>query len=62
MGKIAGLRVNLDEVERALNSLGEEFAVVAKGEGLLLYHLPNADEKSAQRMGAQAAFGSFHFA
>ena len=31
-------------MERALNSLGEEFAVVAKGEGLLLYHLPNADE------------------
>lgn len=40
MGKIAGLRVNLDEVERALSGLGEEFAVVGKGEVLLLYHLP----------------------
>ena len=43
MGKIAGLRVNLDEVERALNSLGEEFVVVQKGEVLLFYHLPNED-------------------
>jgi acyl-CoA synthetase (AMP-forming)/AMP-acid ligase II len=43
MGKIAGLRVNLDEVERALSGLGEEFAVVGKGEVLLLFHLPNAD-------------------
>ena len=37
------LRVNLDEVERALSGFGEEFAVVGKGEVLLLYHLPNAD-------------------
>lgn len=43
MGKIAGLRVNLDEVERALSGFGEEFVVVGKGEVLLLYHLPNAD-------------------
>lgn len=43
MGKVAGLRVNLDEVERTLSSLGEEFAVVGKAEVLLLYHLPNAD-------------------
>jgi len=43
MGKIAGLRVNLDEVERALTSFGEEFAVVQKGEALLLYHLPHED-------------------
>lgn len=43
IGKVAGLRVNLDEVERALSGLGEEFAVVGKSEGLLLYHLPNAD-------------------
>lgn len=46
MGKIAGLRVNLDEVELALNGLGEEFAVVDKGEKLLLYHLPNADPEA----------------
>jgi len=46
MGKIAGLRVNLDEVERALSGFGEEFAVVGKGEILLLYHLPNADLKT----------------
>ena len=46
MGKVAGLRVNLDEVERALRDLGEEFAVVGKGEGLMLYHLPNADKEA----------------
>lgn len=43
MGKLAGLRVNLDEVERALIGLGEDFAVVDKGEMLMIYHLPNAD-------------------
>ena len=43
MGKIAGVRVNLDEVERVLSGLGEEFAVISKGEVLLLYHLPNAN-------------------
>lgn len=49
MSKIAGLRVNLDEVERALSGLGEEFAVVGKGEVLLLYHLPNADPESLKK-------------
>lgn len=43
MGKIAGLRVNLDEVEHSLGGLGEEFAVVNKSEVLFIYHLPNVD-------------------
>lgn len=46
LGKVAGLRINLDEVERALSDIGEEVVVVGKGEGLLLYHLPSTNSEA----------------
>lgn len=59
IGKVAGLRVNLDEVEQALNRLGEEFAVIGKGENLLIYHLPNFDSVALKERAFKQLSDSF---
>ena len=46
IGKIAGLRVNIDEVERLLVEEFDEVAVIQQGENLVLHHLPVEDETS----------------
>ena len=48
IAKFAGLRVNLDEVERAVNCLGEEFAVLGGDDGILLCHLAGADTQAVK--------------
>jgi acyl-coenzyme A synthetase/AMP-(fatty) acid ligase len=41
MGKIAGLRVNLDEIEKCLLQIKSEFAVIQKLDNLIIFFVPN---------------------
>lgn len=41
MGKIAGLRINLDEIEKCLLQIKSEFAVIQKLDNLMIFFVPS---------------------
>ena len=59
IGKVAGLRVNLDEVERLLATYFGEIAVTQTGESLTIYYLSNNNTANLREQALPVLTGRF---